>query len=97
MVGLWQPPEGGRPQNTPKGNGLILRCKYFTRKSEDGTLIQIGGTCETITSNTSNPISKTPHKRSQENQRERGIPNKVGNTCDKLYRNVLKVWISRDK
>ena len=50
--------------------------------------------CETIASNTNDPVSETPHKRSQYNQQERGIPNNFGNTRDKLYRNVLQDWLS---
>ena len=44
-----------------------------------------------------NPVSKTPHKISQDNQQERGIPNKIGNTRDKLYREILQDWLYWDK
>ena len=54
--------------------------------------------CETITSNTSNhPVSKTPYKGLQDNQRERGIPNKVDNPCGEHYRGILQDWLPWDK
>ena len=67
------------------------------RQSEDITVSKSGRICETIASNTRNPVSKTPYKISQENQRERGIPNKVGNTRNEFYCNVLQDWLSWDK
>ena len=68
-----------------------------TRKIEDGTFSQRGRICEKIASNKSNPVSKTPYKRPQENQRERGIPNKIGNNRKNIYRDVLQDWLSWDK
>ena len=33
----------------------------------------------------------------QDNQEERIIPNKVGDTCNKIYRSIIQYWLSWDK
>ena len=47
--------------------------------------------------NASNPVSKITDKRPQYNQRERGIPNQVGNPRDGIYREVLQDWLPWDQ
>ena len=88
-VGLWPPFKGGRHRSTPKGSIPVWRCEWVTRKSENGVVSSRRKFCEAITSNASDPISKITDKIPQENQQERVIPNQVGNTREKLYRNVF--------
>ena len=50
-----------------------------------------------ITSDARDPVPKIPDKRPQDNQRERGIPNQVGNPRGKRHSKVFQYWLRRDE
>ena len=60
------------------------------QKSENGVVSSGRKFCEEITSNASDPLSKIAYKKTQDNQQEKGIPNQVGNPCNKLYRDIFQ-------
>ena len=65
---------------------MKVKLPYIARKSENGVVSSRREFCEAITSNASNPVSKTTDEIPQNNQQERGIPKEVVNTRNELYR-----------
>ena len=53
--------------------------------------------CETIVCYMQDPISKTVGQRPRDNQRERGITNKIGDPRNKIYHNFIQALINWDK
>ena len=81
----------------PKVVSLLEDANELLKKVKIELSVQEENVCEEITSDASYPVSKITDEIPQENQREKGITNQVGNLCDELYRGILQNWLPWDQ
>ena len=97
VVSLWPPFKGGWPRSPPEGDFPVWRSEQITQENEDWFFSSKGKFCETISRGACNPISKNSSLNTTRQWTKKGVSNEVGNTFDKIYRDIIQDRISWDK